>query len=394
MKVSKKVAGVEYAIRDIVSAAKDLENQGRTIDYLNIGDPVQYGFQPPENVKKALIDAVKNGNNYYSASEGMTELRDAIAQKENLKGLSIDKDDIIVTNGVSEGLDMVISSIIEEGDEVLLPGPYYPPYASYVRLHGGIPVEFAVDLENSTPDFDDIRSKITPKTVAICLISPNNPTGAVFEENSLKKLIDIAKEHSLYIICDEIYDQIVFDKKFVGIGKVAGNSPVIILNGFSKVHLMSGWRIGYIAFNNSPQLDLIREHLPKLARVRISTSHPVQYAALESLQGPQEYISEFVSELKKHRDLVVKRLNSMSGISCSNPKGAFYAFPKIENNPFKSDKEFVLNLLKSKGVLAVHGSGFGTKYGSGYFRLVFLPNMKILNSALDKIEDFVSGYKP
>ena len=155
MKVSKKVAGVEYAIRDIVSAAKDLENQGRTIDYLNIGDPVQYGFQPPENVKKALIDAVKNGNNYYSASEGIAELRDAIAQKENLKGLSIDKEDVLVTNGVSEGLDMVISSIIEEGDEVLLPGPYYPPYASYVRLHGGTPVEFAVDCLLYTSDAAD-----------------------------------------------------------------------------------------------------------------------------------------------------------------------------------------------------------------------------------------------
>jgi len=393
MKVSKKVSGVEYAIRDIVSAAKDLEKQGRVIDYLNIGDPVQYGFQPPENVKQAYIDAIKQGENYYSPSEGIQELRSAIAEKENSKGLSIDADDVLVTNGVSEGLDMVMSSIVEEGDEVLLPGPYYPPYASYIRLHGGIPIEFSVDLENSTPDIADIKSKITPKTVAICLISPNNPTGAVFEENSLKKLIDVANENNLYIICDEIYDQIVFDKKFVGIGKVAGNSPVIILNGFSKVHLMSGWRIGYIAFNNSPQLDSIREHLPKLARVRISTNHPVQYAALESLRGPQEYISEFVTELKKHRDLVVSRLNSMPGISCSNPKGAFYAFPKIENNPFKSDKEFVLNLLKSKGVLAVHGSGFGTKYGSGYFRLVFLPNMKILNSALDKIEDFVSGYK-
>tara|TARA_Y100000294_G_scaffold107168_1_gene99470 strand:- start:159 stop:1331 length:1173 start_codon:yes stop_codon:yes gene_type:complete len=389
MKVSKKVSGVEYAIRDIVSAAKALENQGRKIDYLNIGDPVQYGFQPPENVKQALINAVKNGNNYYSESEGITELRAAIAKKENLKGLSIDKENILVTNGVSEGLDMVISSIIEEGDEVLLPGPYYPPYASYVRLHGGIPIEFAVDLENSTPDFDDIRSKITPKTVAICLISPNNPTGAVFEENSLKKLIDIANEHNLYIICDEIYDQIVFDEKFVGIGKVAGNSPVIILNGFSKVHLMSGWRIGYIAFNNSPQLDQLREHLPKLTRVRISTNHPIQYAALESLQGPQEYISEFVSELKKHRDFVVKRLNSMSGISCSNPSGAFYAFPKIENNQFKSDKEFVLELLKQKNVLTVHGSGFGTKYGSGHFRIVYLPNMEILESAMNKIEDFV-----
>ena len=393
MKVSKKVSGVEYAIRDIVSSAKDLEKQGKTIDYLNIGDPAQYGFYPPENVKQAFIDAIKKDQNYYSASEGIQELRSAIAEKENSKGLSIGADDVLITNGVSEGLDMVMSSIVEEGDEVLLPGPYYPPYASYIRLRGGIPIEFSVDLENSTPDIADIKSKITPKTVAICLISPNNPTGAVFEENSLKQLIDVANENNLYIICDEIYDQIVFDKKFVGIGKVAGNSPVIILNGFSKVHLMSGWRVGYIAFNNSPQLDSIREHLPKLARVRISTNHPVQYAALESLRGPQGYISEFVTELKKHRDLVVSRLNSMPGISCSNPKGAFYAFPKIENNPFKSDKEFVLNLLKSKGVLAVHGSGFGTKYGSGYFRLVFLPNMKILNSALDKIEDFVSGYK-
>ena len=394
MKVSKKVSGVEYAIRDIVSAAKDLEKQGRTIDYLNIGDPAQYGFNPPENVKQAYIDAINKDQNYYSASEGIQELRSAIAEKENSKGLSIGADDVLVTNGVSEGLDMVMSSIVEEGDEVLLPGPYYPPYASYIRLRGGIPIEFSVDLENSTPDIVDIKSKITSKTVAICLISPNNPTGAVFEENSLKQLIDVANENNLYIICDEIYDQIVFDKKFVGIGKVAGNSPVIILNGFSKVHLMSGWRIGYIAFNNSPRLDSIREHLPKLARVRISTNHPVQYAALESLRGPQEYISEFVTELKKHRDLVVSRLNLMPGISCSNPKGAFYAFPKIENNPFKSDKEFVLNLLKSKGVLAVHGSGFGTKYGSGYFRLVFLPNMKILNSALNKIEDFVSSYKP
>ena len=153
---------------------------------------------------------------------------------------------------------------------------------------------------------------------------------------------------------------------------------------------MSGWRIGYIVFNNSPQLDSIRENLPKLARVRISTNLPVQYAALESLRGPQDYISEFVSELKKHRDYVVKRLNSMSNISCSNPQGAFYAFPKIENNPYDTDKNFVLELLKQKGVLTVHGSGFGTKYGSGHFRIVYLPKMDILESAMDKIENFVS----
>jgi len=390
LKVSKKVTGVEYAIRDIVLAARKVEQKGMKVDYLNIGDPVQFGFQPPDNVKQAMIDAINKGENYYSASEGLLELREEISKKENAKGFSISAEEILVTNGVSEGLDMVISSIIEEGDEVLLPGPYYPPYASYVRLHGGIPVEFAVDLNNSTPDIDDIKSKITSKTVAICLISPNNPTGVVFNENSLKELVDIANQHNLYIICDEIYDQIIFDEKFVGIGKVAGDSPVIILNGFSKVHLMSGWRIGYIAFNQSPQLEAIREHLPKLARVRIATSLPVQYAALESLRGPQDYINGFVTEIKKRRDLVIKRLNEMPGISCSNPKGAFYAFPKIEDNRFGTDKEFVTKLLETKGVLTVHGSGFGKQYGSGHFRLVYLPSLEILDSAMNKIEDFVS----
>ncbi|MFB5631637.1 MAG: aminotransferase class I/II-fold pyridoxal phosphate-dependent enzyme [Nitrosopumilaceae archaeon] len=390
MKVSKKVAGVEYAIRDIVSAATKLEQQGKKIQYLNIGDPVLYGFQPPDNVKNALIKAIQKGENYYAPSEGLPELRDLIAKKEHNKGLSVSTDDVILTNGVSEGLDMVMSSIVEEGDEVLLPGPYYPPYASYIRLHGGIPVEFAVDLKNSTPDIDDIRSKITSKTVAICLISPNNPTGAVFNEQSLKKLIDVANENKLYIICDEIYDQIVFDEKFVGIGKVAKDSPIILLNGFSKVNLMTGWRLGYIAFNNSSGLDQIRESLPKLARVRICSNTPIQHAAIESLKGPQDYISEFVSELKKRRDFVVKRLNSMQGLSCYNPKGAFYAFPKIENSKFNSDKEFVMELLNSKGVLTVHGSGFGTKYGSGHFRIVFLPDLEKLDLALNKIEEFVS----
>ncbi len=390
LKVSKKIIGVEYAIRDIVLAARKVEQKGMQVDYLNIGDPVQFGFQPPNNVKQALIDAINKGENYYSSSEGLLELRQEIAKKENAKGLSISAEEILVTNGVSEGLDMVISAIVEEGDEVLLPGPYYPPYASYVRLHGGIPVEFTVDLKNSTPDIDDIKSKITSKTVAICLISPNNPTGVVFNENSLRELVDIANQHNIYIICDEIYDQIVFDEKFVGIGKVAGDSPVIILNGFSKVHLMSGWRIGYIAFNQSPQLEAIKEHLPKLARVRIATSLPVQYAALESLRGPQDYISNFVAEIKKRRDLVVKRLNEMPGISCPTPQGAFYAFPKIEDNRFGTDKEFVTKLLETKGVLTVHGSGFGKQYGSGHFRLVYLSSLEILNSAMNKIEDFVS----
>lgn len=390
LKISQRVAGVEYAIRDIALEARKLQKQGREITYLNIGDPLQYGFQPPQNVKDALIKAVKEDQNYYAVSEGLPELRETIAKKENNKGLRVQEDDILVTNGVSEGLEMIMASIVESGDEVLIPGPYYPPYASYVRLFGGKPVEFSVDLRNSTPDLDDIRRKISSKTVAICLISPNNPTGAVFSEKSLKDLIDIANEHDLYIICDEIYDQIIFDEKFVGIGKVSSDSPVILLNGFSKVHLMSGWRIGYTTFNQSKKLELLRENVPKLARVRIATNLPVQYAALESLRGPQDYIPKFVSELKKRRDYTIKRLNGIRGLSCSNPKGAFYAFPKIENNRYKTDKEFVLDLLKTTGVLTVHGSGFGTQYGSGHFRMVFLPEIPILEQALDKIEQFMA----
>ena len=397
MKVSRRVAGVEYAIRDIVLAARDVQRRGVAIDYLNIGDPVQYGFQPPENVRQALIDAVNRGENYYAPSEGLPELREAIAKKESAKGLSVSADDVVVTNGVSEALDMVISSIVEEGDEVLLPGPYYPPYASYVRLRGGTPVEFAMNLEESSVDIDDIESRITPRTVAICLISPNNPSGVVFDKESLAEMVRIAEEHSLYLICDEIYDHITFDGdgdsgRFAGVGGVAGTAPVIILNGFSKVHLMTGWRMGYVAFNGaSSHLDGIRENLPKLARVRITTNLPFQHAALESLRGPQDYIGRFVSEVRRRRDYIIPRLNEIPGISCAMPRGAFYAFPRIEDcaKRFGGDKNFVMSLLEKKGVLTVHGSGFGEQYGSGHFRIVYLPDIPVLESAMSKLEDFM-----
>ena len=397
LKISKRVEGVEYAIRDIVQAARAVQDRGISIDYLNIGDPVQAGFGPPANVKQALIDAINRGENYYAPSEGIPELREAIARKESAKGMQVSPDDVIVTNGVSEALDMVISSIVEDGDEVLLPGPYYPPYASYVRLRGGTPVEFAMNLEESSADIADIKSKITPRTVAICLISPNNPSGVVFDKQSLKAIIEIAQEHGLYLICDEIYDYITFEKDgFVGVGSVAGSAPVIILNGFSKVHLMTGWRVGYVAFNGaSAALDAIRQNLPKLARVRIASSMPVQYAALESLRGPQDYIAEFVSEVRRRRDYIIPRLNEIPGISCAMPRGAFYAFPKIHdcNEKFGSDKNFVMSLLETKGVLSVHGSGFGEQYGSGHFRIVYLPDVPVLESAASKIEEFVKGAK-
>lgn len=390
MKVSRKVKGVKYAIRDIVLIAKEVERRGVKVDYLNVGDPPQYGFQPPKNVIDAYIDALRSGNNYYAPSEGMQSLREAIAKKEAAKGLDTHTDNIIVTNGISEALDMVTASIIESGDEVLLPGPYYPPYASYVKLHGGTPVEFGVDILAGKPDIEDMRSKITPKTVAVCLINPNNPTGMVYDRQSLQDIVDIANEHNLYVICDEIYDRIIYDDTFAGIGRVAKDSPVILLNGFSKVNLMTGWRLGYIAFADSPQLDNIKKYLPQLARVRIAANMPAQYAALESLRGPQDYIDKFVGEMRRRRDMVVKRLDSIPNLTCPDVRGAFYVFPHIDDNPYDSDKEFVLRLLKDKGVLAVHGSGFGEMFGRDHFRLVFLPPVPTLNSALDRIEDFMT----
>ncbi len=390
LKVSPKVAGVEYAIRDIVVAAKAAEGRGVAVDYLNVGDPVQWGFQPPPNVTDAYVRAVRRGDNYYAPSEGLPELREAIAEKERAKGLPTGPDNVVVTNGVSEALDMVTASILEDGDEVLLPGPSYPPYSSYVKLHGGVPVEFNVDLFGGRPDMDDLRSKITDRTVAICLINPSNPTGVVFDASAMRDLVDAANEHDLYIICDEIYDRIVFDGRFAGIGGVAGDSPVILLNGFSKVNLMTGWRLGYVAFSDSPRLENIKKYLPRLARVRIASNMPAQHAAVESLRGPQGYVDEFVRELRKRRDVTVKRLNSIPGLSCPDVGGAFYVFPRILDNPYPDDYRFVLRLLEEEGVLVVHGSGFGAAYGGGHFRMVFLPPPEMLNSAMDRIERFMA----
>ena len=389
MKISDRISNVEYAIRDITLHARQYEKAGKKIIYLNIGDPVKYDFPTPDHIKRALLDAVSSNFNYYADSEGILELREAIVNKESQKGLSVNVEDVLVTNGISEGLDMVAASIVEPNSEILMPGPYYPPYASYVKFYGGKPIEFKL-TEDGAPDLDDIKSKITPKARALCIINPNNPTGEVFNSKNLKQLIDIAAEHDMYILCDEIYDKLIFDREFTGIGKVAKDAPVILLNGFSKVYLMTGWRCGYICMNSDCQkLENIRNNIPKLARVRIATNLPVQKAAVAALRGPQEYIAETVTKLKKRRDLVVKRLNEIDGISCKLPNGAFYTFPKILHNHWKDDKDFVLNLLNKTGILTVHGSGFG-ELGRGHFRIVYLPKEQVLEEAMDKLSDFVN----
>ena len=390
MKASDRTQGVEYAIRDIISYASDYEKSGKEIIYLNIGDPLKYDFKTPEHIKLALIEAVKNDENYYTKSEGLPELCKAIVEKESQKGLSITEEDVLVTNGVSEGLEMTLASVVDPNTEVLMPGPYYPPYASYVKFYGGKPVEFKLH-ENGKPDLEDLLSKINSKSRAICIISPNNPTGEVFDRKSLQQIIDLAAEHDLYVICDEIYDKIVFDDQFTGIGKVAKDAPVILLNGFSKAYLMSGWRCGYVCMNSaSKKLDVLRKNIPKLTRVRISTNLPVQIAAVEALRGPQAHIADMVQKLRKRRDYTVKRLNAIKGISCRMPRGAFYVFPKIDlDHRWKDDQHFVIDLLNNTGVLTVHGSGFGTAFGASHFRIVYLPKEETLEKAIDNLEYFL-----
>lgn len=394
MKVSERTAGVEYAIRDIITHAREYEKKnGKNVIYLNIGDPVQYDFPTPDHIKNALIKAVQNNENYYTASEGLPELRQAIVEKEKKgKGFDVTENDVLVTNGVSEALDMTLASVVSPNDEILMPGPHYPPYKSYVKFYGGKPVEFKIHSDGK-PDIDDLKSKISSKTSAICLISPNNPTGEVFSYNDLKDIVDVAAQHDLYIICDEIYDKIVFDETFSGIGSVSKDLPVILLNGFSKVYLMTGWRCGYMCINSSSsKLDDFRNNVPKLARVRIASNLPVQKAAVQALRGPQDHIGEMVHKLKNRRNYIVKRLNSMPRVSCTLPKGAFYVFPKINlDGRWKNDLEFVIDLLNNTGVLTVHGSGFGSTFGADHFRIVYLAKEELLEQAMDKLEKFLAA---
>jgi alanine-synthesizing transaminase len=390
IKISERLGRVEYAIRDIILHAREYQKTGRKIIYLNIGDPVAFDFKTPAHIKNALIDALNHDNDYYTDSEGWPDLRQSIVEKESgKKGLDLTLEDVLVTNGVSEGLDMVMGSIVEEKDEILLPGPYYPPYSSYAKFYGGNTVEFKI-LNDGTPDIDDIRKKITGRSKAICLINPSNPTGEVFDFKSLKSIVDIASENNLYIICDEIYDEIVFDNAFSCIGNVAKDAPVVLLNGFSKTYSMTGLRCGYICMNNSSrQLDSLRHNIFKLARVRIASNFPVQIAANAALNGPQDHIMKMRQKLQSRRDLVVKRLGEIDGVHCKKPKGAFYVFPQIDlQNRWKSDLEFVIEMLNSTGVLTVHGSGFGIN-GSNHFRVVYLPHESILEEAMDKINIFL-----
>jgi len=396
VRTTKRVQTLEYAIRDVIEYAKELEKKGKEIIYLNIGDPGKFDFDTPEHVKQALFQAVEEGFNQYSSSEGILDLKEAICEKEkSLNHIDILPENVIVSAGVSEAIQMIMGALVEDEGQILVPGPTYPPYTSYAKFFGGNPISYMTSEESKwQPDLDDIRFKITDKTRAIVIINPNNPCGVLYDEKKVKAIADLAGEYDIPLISDEIYDQITYEKKFVSTSYVAKDVPVIGLNGFSKTYLMTGWRLGYVYFHEQDEkLKELQECVKKEARIRLSTNTPVQKAAVEALRGPQDHIVSMVRKLRERRDYSYKRLEEINGINCVKPEGAFYFFPRVDEigSRWKNDIEFVRDLLEKTGVLLVHGSGFGETHGSGHFRGVFLPPIEVLEEVFNRLEHFMSS---
>ncbi|MCK4687060.1 MAG: aminotransferase class I/II-fold pyridoxal phosphate-dependent enzyme [Candidatus Lokiarchaeota archaeon] len=392
--VSQRLKVIEYAIREIAAIASEVAKSGKQIYHLNIGDPVIYDFHTPKYISQALADATFANKNYYVDSLGVPELREEISKSlKQHNDLNIDTNDILVTSGVTEAIFFLLAGLIENKNEILIPGPSYPLYINYAKFFDGIPVEYELDENDDwEPNLDDLRNKITKKTQAILICSPNNPTGIIYGEKKIKQIIDIAGEHDLPILSDEIYDQITYEKPYISPASLSKDVPIIGLNGFSKTHMATGWRLGYLYYYD-PQnkLEELKEGIAKMARARLSASSVAQYAAIEILKNPGTHTKEMVKKLKERRDYSYNRLRKIEGITCVKANGAFYLFPKFdfkELKKWKDDKDFVIDLLKTTGICTVYGSGFGN-FGKGHVRFTFLPNIDILDTVFNLLENFL-----
>ena len=392
IRASERAMGIEYAIREVVLPARELEKRGVKVIRLNIGDPGKYDFQPPEHMQEAYCRAIKEGHNYYGPSEGLPELREAIVEREKRKnGVDITPEDVRVTAAVTEALQFIFGALLNPGDNILVPSPSYPPYVGLVKFYGGVPNEYTTVEENGwQPDIDDMRKRIDERTKAIAVINPNNPTGALYEKKTVKEILDLAGEYDLPVISDEIYDMMTYEGQHVSPGSLTKDVPVIVMNGLSKVYFATGWRLGYFYYvDPEGKLEEVREAIDKMARIRICPNTPAQFAAIAGMRGPMDYLERYMTKLKERRDYIYKRLTEIPGISTTKPQGAFYIFPRIEErSKWKNDKEFVLDALNEAHVLFVHGSGFG-RAGNWHFRIVFLPPVEILEEAMDNFEAFM-----
>lgn len=389
IKPASRTEKITYAIRDVVVEAQKLERQGRKITYLNIGDPLKYDFKTPLHMIKAVGENWDTSSGY-ADSLGLLEAREAVAREaDRLKIPDIGEEDVVMTSGGSEGISMTIGALMNRGENILTPRPGYPLYPAVVNYLEGEMNDYELDEEDEwQPDIDDMRQKINDKTKGIVLINPNNPTGAVYTKDTLKKIIDLAGEHNLPILSDETYDKILFDEEFEfrAVGSLAKDLPVVTFNTLSKNYLCPGWRVGWTIFSGQG-VEQLSESVKQLARARLSINHPMQYAVRPALEGPQEHIRDMVARLKRNRDLTYEKLNDIDGISCVKPRGAFYAFPKID---VQDDKRFVMDLLHKKGILFVHGSGFGQKPGTSHFRVVFAASYDALDDTYEKLKRYMA----
>lgn len=384
VQLADRVDSIKYEIRDIVARARKVAATGKKIHWLNIGDPNQFGFKPPENITNAIIDALHDPKySAYCPSEGDPELREAIAKIEG-----ISSEYVTIHSGLSEGIDFLFQALVNPGENVLLPSPSYPLYNTKLHVTGGTDNYYLSD-ENFIPDTDDLRRKINGKTKAIAVINPNNPTGAVYPRAVLQEIANIAGEHKLPIIADEIYDKMTIDEDHsINLRTLTGELPLISGNGLSKNFIYPGSRVGYLALHGEG-MDGLRDALVKLCNQRLSVNWEMQRGALAAFTMPMSHVAKMREELRVRRDILYKEINEIPGIRCAKPCAAFYSFPKVETSKFKDDREFVYKLLEETGVLVVPGSGFSPILPGKYFRLVFLASPEELHEAIGKIAEFM-----
>jgi len=382
-----------YAIRNIVVEAKKVEAAGRKVRYLNIGDPIPFGFKTPPHLIEAVERAMRDGHNGYTASAGVLSAREAVAAEYQQRGVPMTPDRVILTSGTSEGIELALGAMADAGDEVLVPTPTYPLYTAVLGKLGARAVYYRTDPANGwLPDVDDIKRLMGPATRALVLIDPNNPTGAVYPEATRRALIDLANRSGVPILADEVYSDLGFDGPTPLLGSLDNDAPILSFSSMSKAYLAPGWRAGWLTVGRSDRLNDLLGAIKKLADGRLCSPGPMQFGIQAALTQDRSHQKEFVKALRERADLSVKRLSAMKGVEVVPPQAAFYVMPKVNLPPGRTDEDFVLALLRETGILCVYGSGFGTRPEDGFLRIVFLASPAELNTIYDDFGAFTERY--